>query len=184
MSEDVRVVVVTGLSGAGKSTALNSLEDLGYFCVDNLPTTLLERTVEVCEAGGIHRVALGVDVRVGSFLDGAAPAVARIAASNRDLVVLFLDASDESIIRRYSESRRPHPLAGGAREGMRADLNVIDYQKLALLRPEKVNDLPSATGRLIQRSKGYTATLVAGEVVVDDGELTDARPGRLVRSTA
>jgi UPF0042 nucleotide-binding protein len=111
MSEDVRVVVVTGLSGAGKSTALNSLEDLGYFCVDNLPTALLERTVEVCESGGIRRVALGVDVRVGSFLEGAAPALERIAQSKRDLVVLFLDASDESIIRRYSESRRPHPLA-------------------------------------------------------------------------
>ena len=142
LSERVRVVVVTGLSGAGKSTALNSLEDLGYFCVDNLPTTLLERTVEVCEAGGIHRVALGVDVRVGSFLDGAAPAVARIAASNRDLVVLFLDASDESIIRRYSESRRPHPLAGGAREGMRADLGAVavldgirlERERLATLR--------------------------------------------------
>ena len=71
---------------------------------------------------------------------------------------------------------------GTIREGMRADLNVIDYQKLALLHPQKVNDLPSDTGRLIQRSKGYLATLVAGEVVVDDGELTDARPGRLVRS--
>ena len=128
MNEDVRVVVVTGLSGAGKSTALNSLEDLGYFCVDNLPTALLERTVEVCEAGGIRRVALGVDVRVGSFLEGAAPALERIAQSKRDLVVLFLDASDEVIIRRYSESRRPHPLAGGAgqgREGMAADRGAV-----------------------------------------------------------
>jgi N-acyl-D-aspartate/D-glutamate deacylase len=71
---------------------------------------------------------------------------------------------------------------GIIRERMRADLNVIDYEKLSLLRPEKVNDLPSDTGRLIQRSTGYAATLVAGEVVVDDGELTDARPGRLVRS--
>ena len=119
MSERVRVVVVTGLSGAGKSTALHSLEDLGYFCVDNLPTALLERTVEVCEAGGIRRIALGVDVRVGSFLEGAAPALARNGAGDRDLGVVFLDASDEAIIRRYSESRRPHPLAG-AREGMRA----------------------------------------------------------------
>lgn len=110
MIERVRVVVVTGLSGAGKSTALNSLEDLGYFCVDNLPTVLLERTVEVCEAGGIRRIALGVDVRVGSFLEGAAPALARIRDGDRELGVLFLEASDEVIIRRYSESRRPHPL--------------------------------------------------------------------------
>lgn len=120
MIEPVRVVVVTGLSGAGKSTALNSLEDLGYFCVDNLPTALLEQTVEVCEAGGIRRIALGVDVRVGSFLEGAAPALARIGQGDRELGVLFLDASDEIIIRRYSESRRPHPLTGAAREGMRA----------------------------------------------------------------
>jgi UPF0042 nucleotide-binding protein len=125
MSERVRVVVVTGLSGAGKSTALNSLEDLGYFCVDNLPTALLERTIEVCEAGGIRRIALGIDVRVGSFLEGAAPALARIGESNRDLVVLFLDASDEAIIRRYSESRRPHPLAGGSREGLRAEIGAV-----------------------------------------------------------
>lgn len=142
MSEPVRVVVVTGLSGAGKSTALNSLEDLGYFCVDNLPTALLERTVEVCEAGGIRRVALGVDVRVGSFLEGAAPALSRIQQGDRELGVLFLDASDEVIIRRYSESRRPHPLAGGAREGMRADMSAnavldgirLERERLAPLR--------------------------------------------------
>lgn len=113
-----RIVVITGLSGAGKSTALHSLEDLGYFCVDNLPSALIESTVEVCEAGGIRRVALGVDVRVGSFLEGATPALSRIAQSKRDLVVLFLDASDEAILRRYSESRRPHPLAASGREGM------------------------------------------------------------------
>ncbi len=125
MSEAVRVVVVTGLSGAGKSTALHSLEDLGYFCVDNLPTALLERTVEVCVAGGIRRVALGVDVRVGSFLEGAAPALEHIARSERDLVVIFLDASDEAIIRRYSESRRPHPLAAGGREGIAPDRGAV-----------------------------------------------------------
>jgi N-acyl-D-aspartate/D-glutamate deacylase len=71
---------------------------------------------------------------------------------------------------------------GVIRAGMRADINVVDYENLALVHPEKVNDLPGGTGRLIQRSVGYKATMVAGEVVVDDGELTDARPGRLVRT--
>jgi RNase adapter protein RapZ len=123
-SERVRVVVVTGLSGAGKSTALRALEDLGYFCVDNLPPALLDRTVEVCEAGDIRRIGLGVDVRVGSFLDGAVEALQRIGAPDqaggpaRDVVVLFLDASDEAIVRRFSETRRPHPLTGAARARM------------------------------------------------------------------
>src|SRR5690349_19721039 len=82
-----RVVVVTGLSGAGKSTALHSLEDLGYFCVDNLPTSLVDETVNVCERGGIFRVALGIDVRVGSFLEGAVDAFARIAET-KDVSIL------------------------------------------------------------------------------------------------
>ncbi len=125
MSDRVRVVVVTGLSGAGKSTALRALEDLGYFCVDNLPPALLDRTVEVCEAGDVRRIGLGVDVRVGSFLDGAVEARERIGAPDatghaaRDVVVLFLDASDEAIVRRFSETRRPHPLTGAARARMR-----------------------------------------------------------------
>jgi RNase adapter protein RapZ len=147
MTDGVRVVVVTGLSGAGKSTALHALEDLGYFCVDNLPPALLENAVQVCEAGGVRRIALGIDVRVGSFLDGAVEALDRIechdgAASGpkpqapsgpiydgtasvaqsvkRDVKVLFLDATDEALLRRFSETRRPHPLTSAARERMRA----------------------------------------------------------------
>jgi len=127
MSDRVHVVVVTGLSGAGKSTALRALEDLGYFCVDNLPTTLLERTIEVCEAGGIRRIGLCIDVRVGSFLDGAVGVLGRIEASERELRVLFLDASDEVLIRRFSETRRPHPLtsARGAKDDIGAMVGAV-----------------------------------------------------------
>lgn len=141
MSEPVRVVVVTGLSGAGKSTALHSLEDLGYFCVDNLPTALVERTVEVCEAGGVHRIALGIDVRVGSFLEGAVGALDRIGEDRRrEVGVLFLDASDEALLRRFSETRRPHPLTSLAlsqpRHGALAVLDgvQIEREQLAQLR--------------------------------------------------
>lgn len=148
MSERGRVVVVTGLSGAGKSTALNALEDLGYFCVDNLPTSLVNQTVEVCEAGGIHRVGLGIDVRVGSFLDGAAPALSRLREGDRDLAVLFLDASDEALIRRFNETRRPHPLsASAAREGRGGgavavlDAVVFERERLAPLRALATLDL-------------------------------------------
>jgi RNase adapter protein RapZ len=105
------VVVVSGLSGAGKSTALHALEDLGYYCVDNLPTPVAKETVEVCEAGGIRRVGLGIDVRVGSFLDGATSALEQIASGDREVIVLFLDAADEVLLRRFGETRRPHPLS-------------------------------------------------------------------------
>jgi UPF0042 nucleotide-binding protein len=110
------VVVVTGLSGAGKSQALNALEDLGFFCMDNLPTLLAPQAVALCESGGMTRVALGIDVRVRAFL-GEVGSVLQLleAGGQRDLQVLFLDASDETLLRRFSETRRPHPLsaAGG-----------------------------------------------------------------------
>jgi RNase adapter protein RapZ len=102
----------------------------------------------VCEAGGIRRLALGVDVRVGSFLEGAAPALARIGESARDLVVLFLDASDESILRRYSESRRPHPLAG-SREGMRADLSAVAVLDGIRLERERLAPMRAVAGVVI-----------------------------------
>jgi UPF0042 nucleotide-binding protein len=105
------VVVVTGLSGAGKSTALHALEDLGYYCVDNLPTPVAKQTVIVCEAGGLERIGLGIDVRVGSFLDDATGALDQIATGDREVIVLFLDAADEVLLRRFGETRRPHPLA-------------------------------------------------------------------------
>jgi UPF0042 nucleotide-binding protein len=111
------VVVVTGLSGAGRSTALRALEDLEYFCVDNLPTLLVQAAVESCERGGIHRLALGIDVRVGTFLDGARKALEAIAASGRLLHILFLDASNEALLRRFSSTRRPHPLSTSVAAG-------------------------------------------------------------------
>jgi UPF0042 nucleotide-binding protein len=107
------VVVVTGLSGAGKSQALHALEDLGFFCVDNLPTLLAPQAVELCESGGVTHVALGIDVRVRAFLGEVANVLELLGAGGqRDLHVVFLDASDETLLRRFSETRRPHPLSG------------------------------------------------------------------------
>ncbi len=120
------VVVVTGLSGAGKSTALHALEDLGYYCVDNLPTPVAKETVEVCERGGIRRVGLGIDVRVGSFLEGATSALDQIATGDREVIVLFLDASDEVLLRRFGETRRPHPLSTRNAGGTPATLDVLE----------------------------------------------------------
>ncbi len=109
------VVVVTGVSGAGKSTAVHTLEDLGFFCVDNLPTPVFKETLEAFASAGVSRIALGVDVRVRGFLEQAADALAAVAVpGERELLVLYLDASDEALLRRFSSTRRPHPLSTGS----------------------------------------------------------------------
>jgi UPF0042 nucleotide-binding protein len=119
------VVVVSGLSGAGKSQALHALEDLGFFCVDNLPTLLAPQAVALCERGEMTRLALGIDVRVRAFLGEVGNVLQLLeAGGQRDLHVLFLDASDETLLRRFSETRRPHPLA--AEGGVGGALAVLD----------------------------------------------------------
>ncbi len=106
------VVVVTGVSGAGKSTAVHALEDLGFFCVDNLPTPVMKSTLEAFATVGVRRIAIGVDVRVRGFLDAASAALESLQVpGERELSVLFLDASDEALLRRFSSTRRPHPLS-------------------------------------------------------------------------
>ncbi len=109
-----RFVVVTGLSGAGKSAAIHALEDLGYLCVDNLPTVLIPTLADLTLGeGATHEsVAVVVDARDRSFLDRF-PAVFDLLRARRDLAVrlIFLEASDEALLRRFSETRRPHPLA-------------------------------------------------------------------------
>ena len=143
------VVVVTGLSGAGKSTALHALEDLGYYCVDNLPVPVAKDTVEVCERGGIRRVGLCIDVRVGSFLDDAASALDRIATADREVIVMFLDASDEVLLRRFGETRRPHPLSTRNAGGTPATVDVLEgiqleRDRLATLRARATIDLDTS----------------------------------------
>lgn len=110
--DGVQLVVVTGLSGAGRTTALRVLEDLGFYCVDNLPPSLAPGLLELLEGAGdrVH-VGLGIDVRSGAFLEGAEKALTELAARGFPPEVLFLDASDEALVRRFSETRRPHRLA-------------------------------------------------------------------------
>ncbi|UQA63455.1 RNase adapter RapZ [Polyangium aurulentum] len=169
MMDKSRVVVVTGLSGAGKSTALHALEDLGYFCVDNLPTSLVPSTIEACESGGVRRIALGIDVRVGSFLDGVGVALERIAAG-RDVVILFLDASDEALLRRFNETRRPHPLSAAASRasGSSGGLAVLDgvhleRARLAPLRAKATIDLDTTRLSVHELRKQVIAHLGPGK---------------------
>lgn len=110
---DLRLVIVTGLSGAGKSQALKCLEDLGWFCVDNLPPALLPKLAELGEGGGQRpgRIALGIDLRGGDFFGGTLEALQELDAQSHSYQILFLEASDETLVRRFKETRRRHPLA-------------------------------------------------------------------------
>lgn len=112
MSDQLEIVVVTGLSGAGRSTALRVLEDAGFFCVDNLPPALASELLAlVGRDGKLDRVGLGIDVRTGAFLSGVEDALGALEASGHRVEVVFLDCSDDMLVRRFSETRRPHALA-------------------------------------------------------------------------
>ncbi|HHY95546.1 MAG TPA: RNase adapter RapZ [Firmicutes bacterium] len=114
------LVIITGLSGAGKSLAVRSLEDLGFFCVDNLPPALVPKFAELLQDGKLDRVALVIDIRGGEFFAQVLPALQHLETVSIPYQILFLEASDEVLVRRYKETRRRHPLApqGGILEGI------------------------------------------------------------------
>ncbi len=111
-----QLIIITGLSGSGMSSAMNVFEDLGYFCVDNLPVELIPSFVQLFnhKESNITRAALGVNIREGRFLDSFPQVYSRLRGrADLDLTVVFLEASDAALQRRYSETRRPHPLGEG-----------------------------------------------------------------------
>jgi len=129
-----RVVILTGVSGSGKSTALRALEDAGWYCVDNLPVVLLEKLVELSRhAGGqVARLALVVDARDERFLPEAPRVIEEVRRQGTRVDVLFLDATDEALLRRYSETRRRHPMAGetgSVPEGIAAERRALEPLK-------------------------------------------------------
>ena len=124
-----RIVVVTGLSGSGKSTVTKVFEDIGYFCVDNLPPVLLPKIVDlVSEArDDVARIALVADVRGREFLHDFAKVIEELRRRQHDVHVLFLDSADDVLLFRFSETRRKHPLAvkGGAKEAIRREREML-----------------------------------------------------------
>lgn len=113
----MRFIIVTGLSGAGKTEATRSLEDMGYFCVDNLPPKLIPKFAEACvqSQGKINKVALVIDIRGGIFFDDLFESLNYLKKQDFKYEILFLDATDEVLVKRFKESRRSHPLAPGSR---------------------------------------------------------------------
>jgi len=129
----MRFVVVTGMSGGGKSTALKMLEDAGFYCVDNLPVSLIEKFAELVIMPGseVSKVALGLDVRSDQFFEDATRILKKLKASGYQLEILFMDADENVLIKRYKETRRIHPLAldGRVEDGVHAERAVMEAVK-------------------------------------------------------
>ena len=131
-------VIITGMSGAGKTQAANLLEDIGFFCVDNLPPTLIPEFAELCVRAEdkTHKIALVIDVREGRFLENLFDILDSLRKEGHRVMIVFLNAREDSLVRRFSETRRPHPLAvdGSLVAGIRAE-------RQALLRLQREADL-------------------------------------------
>jgi len=147
----LRFVIITGMSGAGRSYAIKCFEDLGYFCVDNLPTTLIPTFAELCAHSirDMRLIALGVDIREGEYLAHLMETLAELRAQGHKPEVLFLEAAEETLVRRYQETRRRHPLAadGSVLEGIRAERRA-----LANLR-ESADQIIDTTGLSVHQLK-------------------------------
>jgi len=129
----MRFVIITGLSGAGKSQAVKYLEDFGYFCVDNLPPALITKFVELCHQtkGKIEKIALVIDIRGGLFFEDLFASLQELKESLFQYEILFLDASDEILVKRFKETRRIHPLSGDGTisEGILKEREKLQYLK-------------------------------------------------------
>ena len=145
----MKFVILTGMSGAGKSTAIKMMEDIGYYCVDNLPIALLEKFVELSslqENAELQKVAVGIDIRNGQALEEIRDVLARIKKKKVHYEILFLDAEDAVLVKRYKETRRSHPLA----QGERVDKGIMrERQKMEFLKKEA--DYIIDTSRLLTR---------------------------------
>lgn len=130
----MKLVILTGMSGAGKSTALKMMEDIGFYCVDNLPVPLLEKFIELSETSQdeLQKFAIGIDIRNGKALSGLYAVLERMDKNGQKPEILFLDAEDAVLVKRYKETRRNHPLSGGTRveTGIAAERERLIFLRL------------------------------------------------------
>ena len=144
----MQTVIVTGMSGAGKSTAIDILEDIGYYCIDNLPPTLLSNFITLCHNSNVtmERLAIVVDARSGELISHLSDEIEMFKKRGNECVVVFLDADDKTLIKRYKETRRKHPHAGNGRieEGIRVERALLSKLK-------KSADLVLDTSKLLTK---------------------------------
>lgn len=144
----MKLVIVTGMSGAGKGTAVKIMEDMGYYCVDNLPIPLVEQFVDFTlqSEDELEKVAVSIDIRNSNALSELEEVLERIRQKGIRFEILFLEAEDSVLVKRYKETRRSHPLAGGGR----IDKGIgLERKKLAFLKEQA--DYIIDTSRLLQR---------------------------------
>lgn len=129
----MRLVIVTGMSGAGKSTAMKMMEDMGFFCIDNLPIPLLDKLVDFTKSFDTQqkKIAIGIDARSGENLDSLNTVLEQLTKKDIKYEILFLDAEDNVLVKRYKETRRSHPLAHGERvdKGIRRERSKLEHLK-------------------------------------------------------
>lgn len=144
--KNLRIVIITGLSGSGKSTALKALEDIGFFCVDNLPVMLLPKFLDLQTGASseISKIALVMDLREKHFLEKHIEVLSRLRKKKYDIEILFLDTSDELLLRRFSETRRTHPLS--------KDRTILESIKLER---DKLHELKEMANNIVDTS-GYS----------------------------
>ncbi len=165
----MRFVVVTGMSGGGKSTALKMLEDVGFYCVDNLPSSLIEKFVELITMpnGEITKVALGLDVRADQSFKETTRVLKALKEKGYQFEILFMEASEQVLIKRYKETRRVHPLAveGRVEEGVRKEQEVLGtIRKMADYVIDTSNlltrELKSELDRIFVRNEEYNSLMI------------------------
>jgi len=127
----MKFLIVTGMSGAGKTTALKFLEDIGYFCADNLPPVLMLKFAELFKDSDIDKVAIGIDIRGGKMFKDLFEGLSDLSKNGYDYDILFLDANDSSLIKRFKETRRTHPLSrnGSIEEGIFQERKILEDVK-------------------------------------------------------
>jgi UPF0042 nucleotide-binding protein len=168
--ENFRLVIITGMSGAGKTQVVRAMEDLGYFCVDNLPPMLIPKFAELCaqSAGKVNKIALVVDIRGGEFFDTLVQVLEDLEKQGFMYEILFLEAADETLIRRYKETRRRHPMtpSGRVSEGI-----VSERERLELIRGRATHIIDTSDMSTAQL-KEKIAQLFSGEAESDRMTIT------------